>query len=181
MVDFPASGTPMTGAGPAPATASRRALIAAGVGAAGLLAAGCTVDNPVSENKTPRAPAELAPDVAVATRALAEIKAVRVAVTRTVSRYPAARPGLIPLVSMHQAHEKSLADAVPERARPPSKPAPYAVPRRRAAALKRLATREQGLHATIDALALRAQSGDFARLLASMGAAVDQRLAVWPQ
>jgi hypothetical protein len=36
------------------------------------------------------------------------------------------------------------------------------------------------LHDTLDTLALRAQSGDFARLLASMGAGVQQQLAGWP-
>jgi hypothetical protein len=53
------------------------------------------------------------------------------------------------------------------------------VPRKRATALRRLSHREQHLHDTLDALALRAQSGDFARLLASMGAGIGQRLAVW--
>jgi hypothetical protein len=80
---------------------------------------------------------------------------------------------------MHRAHEKSLADAVPARARPSATPAAYAVPRKGDVALTRLAAREQRLHDILDALALRAQSGDFARLLASMGAAVSQQLTVW--
>ena len=54
------------------------------------------------------------------------------------------------------------------------------MPRRREPALTRLTVTEQKLHDTLGALALKAQSGDFARLLASMGAAIDQRLAVWP-
>ena len=59
-------------------------------------------------------------------------------------------------------------------------PAPYAVPRNRDKAVKALEVHEQKLHDTLDGLALRAQSGQFARLLASMGAAVHQRLAEWP-
>lgn len=151
-------------------------------GMAGLVASGCTVNNPVSDDKTPTKPAALAPDVAVATRALAEIKAVRAAVASTQTRFPATRSQLAAVAKMHQAHERSLADAVPDRAAATGSadPAPYAVPRKREAALGKLAAREQQLHDTIDGLALRAQSGDFARLLASMGAAVSQQLAGWP-
>ena len=154
--------------------------MAAGAGVTGLAAAGCTVDNPVTKDKTPKPTADLAPDVAVASRALTEITAVREAAARTLSRHPGTRPALAPVVRMHRAHETSLADAVPRQARPTATPAPYAVPRRREVALQRLASRERRLHRTLDTLALRAQSGDFARLLASMGTAVDQRLAGWP-
>jgi hypothetical protein len=53
------------------------------------------------------------------------------------------------------------------------------VPHRRDRAVSALAVREQRLHDRLDQLAVRAQSGQFARLLASMGAALHQRLAVW--
>ena len=147
---------------------------------AALGATGCSVDNPVSEEKRPTPPAELTPDVAVATRALAEITAVRAAVSGTLARYPDERAQLRPLVQMHRAHQVTLVDAVPERARPTARPIPYVVPRRRGAALRKLATREQRLHDSLGLLALRAQSGGFARLLASMGAATSQRLSSWP-
>jgi hypothetical protein len=176
VVDFPAPGT-LSGRD---STLTRRSLIAGAAGMAALVASGCSVDNPVSHEKAPPTPGELAPDVAVATRALAEITAVRTAVTRTLSRYPDSRPQLRPLVRMHRAHEKTLVDAVPEQARPTAKPAPYVVPRKQKAALRKLATREQRLHDSLGRLALRAQSGDFARLLASMGSATSQRLSVWP-
>jgi hypothetical protein len=148
------------------------------LGLAALTTAGCSVDNPVDDD-APARPAELAPDVAVATRALREITAVRTAVESTLRRYPAARARLVPMAELHRAHEKTLVDAVPDRARRSESPTPYAVPRRRAAALEALTPREQQLHATLDDLALRAESGDFARLLASMGAGVAQQLAVW--
>lgn len=169
MVDLPAPGV------------SRRALMAAGAGAAGLVLGGCTLDNPVSGDASPRSPGRLAPDVAVATRALDEIRAVRAATSSTLSRFPAARGPLGALLAMHHAHEVSLADAVPVRARGKAAPARFVVARKRDVALRNLARREQRLHETLDALALRAQSGDFARLLASMGAAVGQQLARWPQ
>ena len=159
---------------------SRRSLIVVGAaGLAGLVASACSASDPVSDHEAPKSPPELTPDVAVATSALAEIRAVRSAVDKTLARFPESRPRLVPFGQMHRAHEKSLADAVPARAQPAATPAPYVVPRKRDVALTGLATREQRLHDTLDALALRAQSGDFARLLASMGAAVSQRLAVW--
>ncbi len=169
MVDLPASGS-----------LSRRLLIVGGAaGLAGLVASGCDVNNPVDDEKEPKATAELAPDVAVATSALAEIRALSTAVSSTLTRFPATRTRLASLVTMHRAHEESLADAVPERARATATAAPYVVPRRPEVALGKLAARERRLHGTLDGLALRAQSGDFARLLASMGAAVGQQLAVW--
>ena len=38
---------------------------------------------------------------------------------------------------MHRAHEATLVNAVPDRARTSASPAPYAVPREREAALRR--------------------------------------------
>ncbi len=176
MVDLPSSGSAIN---PGDLT-SRRSLIAGTVGLATLVVSGCSVDNPASDDKSPRSVAALAPDVAVATQALAEIRAVRAAVSSTLSRHRPARPDLAPLVLMHRAHETTLVDAVPERARPKNDPAPYVVPRKRAVAMRKLESREQRLHDTLAGLALRAQSGDFARLLASMGAGINQRLTVWP-
>lgn len=166
---------------------SRRAVLGGAAGLLGLVAttaAGCSVENPVTRRDAPRAPAALAPDVSVATRALAEIRAVAAAVDATVARFPGTRSRLASLAALHRTHEVSLADAVPDRATaaaspsasPTASPAPYAVPRDRDRALTALTAREQRLHDTLGALALQAQSGDFARLLASMGAAVSQRL-----
>ena len=176
MPDFPSSGTATN---PGDVT-SRRSLIAGTVGIAALVVTGCSVENPTSDDKEPRSAVGLAPDVAVATRALAEVRAMRDAVSGTLSRYPAGRPDLAPLVQLHRAHEKSLIEAVPARARPPAKPAPYVVPPKLAVAMRKLERREQRLHDALTGLALRAQSGDFARLLASMGAGITQRLTVWP-
>jgi hypothetical protein len=175
VVDFPASGAETRGRD----ALSRRSLIAGAAGLAALAVTACSTSGSTADDATPAAPAELAPDVAVATRALAEIRAVRAAASGTLSRYPAVRSRLAALVQLHEAHEATLTDAVPDRARTSASPAPYAVPRRRDAALRSLTTREQRLHDTLQALALRAQSGDFARLLASMGAGISQQLAVW--
>jgi hypothetical protein len=176
VLDFPSPGIAINPGD----VASRRSLIAGTVGIAAMVATGCSVENPTSADKAPRSAAGLAPDVKVAVRALAEIRAARAAVSRTMSRYPPVRPDLAALVQMHRAHEASLVDAVPAQARPETDPAPYVVPRRRAVALRKLESREQRLHDTLAGLSLRAESGDFARLLASMGAGISQRLTVWP-
>ena len=160
---------------------ARRTLLAVGVtGMAALGLAGCSDDDDGGGRTARATPARgVTPDVAVATAALGAIRATREAVVATQARYPATRAQLTALSRMHRAHEATLVDAVPDRARTSASPAPYAVPRRREAALRALRKREQHLHTSLDGLALRAQSGDFARLLASMGAAVDQRLAGW--
>lgn len=142
---------------------------------------GCSADRPFADaDQPPKSSAGLAPDVAVATTALAEIRAVRTAASSTLSHFPASRAKLAPLVKMHLAHEASLADAVPDRADTSATPTPYVVPQRSDAAFHKLAAREQQLHDHLGDLALKVQSGDFARLLASMGSAVSQRLVGWP-
>ncbi len=182
MADFPAEAPTVPGT---PRGPSRRTVIGAGLGLAGLAVAGCRADGTDDTGTgtpaaTPAPEPSLEPDVVVATTALAEVRALRQAATGTLTRFPDARATLAPLVALHQAHESALVDAVPERARPSASPAPYRVPRRRGRALSVLAARERGLHDTLGGLAVDAQSGRFARLLASMGAAVQQRLAQWP-
>lgn len=172
---------------PAPeATVSRRGLLLGGVGLLAL--AGCSGDDSGDDSgdsgngkNPPRDTSELAPDVAVATAALERIRATRAAVDATSARHPALGRELAGVTEMHAAHEESLVDAVPERARPDSPPATYTVPPRRRVAARRLAVAETELHEGLDELALRAESGDFARLLASMGAGIAQQLAGWPQ
>lgn len=168
------------------ATVSRRGLLLGGVGLLAL--AGCSGDDSEdsdngsgTEKNPPRGTPELAPDVAVATAALERIRATRAAVDATSTRHPELGRDLADVREMHAAHEASLVDAVPERARPDTPPATYAVPPRRRVAARRLAVVEGDLHEALDSLALRAESGDFARLLASMGAGIAQQLARWPQ
>jgi hypothetical protein len=175
VVDLP----PALSAPAAVARLSRRTVIAGVLGsAAGIAVTGCSDDGSTA-GKPSTSPAGMSPDVAVATTALAEIRAVREAVSATLARYPATRSVLGSLVTLHRTHEATLVDAVPDRASPSAAPAPYAVPHQREKALTTLARREQRLHDALDALAMRAQSGQFARLLASMGAALHQRLFEW--
>lgn len=171
----------MVDTSPSRRTLTRRALVGGlGAGAAVALLPGCSVDTPLRDGDQ-REPRPLAPDVAVATTALAELRAARRAVADTTRRFPQLQSALAPVRSMHRTHETSLADAVPAGADPVGQAAPYAVPRRRAAALAALEERERQLHDRLATLAAQAQSGEFARLLASMGAGVQQRLAAWPR
>lgn len=163
-----------------PGTVTRRTLVAGAAGLAVLATPGCS--GPSTSGGSPAAQPSATPalsaDVAVATQALAEIRAVRTAVSGTLERYPATRVRLAAWERLHEAHEDSLVDAVPDRALPQASAAPYVVPKDRTVALSVLTDREERLQARLDALALRARSGEFARLLASMGAAIGQRLAV---
>jgi len=162
------------------AKATRRTVLAGLVGGAVLTSLAACSNEPHPGTRRPDEPAGLAPDVAVATAALAEIRAARAAVAATIRRFPATRPDLGALVQLHTTHAATLADAVPPRASTSPAPVRYAVPHHRDKALTVLAAHEQHLHDSLDGLALRAQSGQFARLLASMGTAVHQRLAAWP-
>ncbi|MBV9831891.1 MAG: hypothetical protein JOZ82_09870 [Marmoricola sp.] len=151
---------------------SRRAVMGLSVASVAALA-GCS-DTSVATPSVHAATkaASVTPDVRTATAALAAIRSAHAAVRATAQRFPAARAQLAGLDAMHTAHERSLVDAVPAQARSSAPPSAYAVPARRPAALQRLAATEVRLHDALQALALTAESGEFARLLASMAAAV---------
>jgi hypothetical protein len=154
---------------------SRRGVI--GLGLVGLgTAAGCSNGSSPSHPQQAR-PAAVTPDVRTATAALAAVRTVLLAIDETGKRFPATRVPLAGLRAMHAAHERSLVGAVP-RAAATTRTTPKAVPGNRAAALAQLRASETRLHATLQALAVRAQSGDFARLLASMSAAVSTHLTL---
>lgn len=144
-----------------------------------MLATGCAVNNPFSDEKTPAAEAvrELAPDVAVAVEAVTRIEVAAAAVAATTEAHPALATRLAGLTGLHDAHLTAVRDAVPDRVdvSPATPPAP--VPPKPAVALARLVAAERTLHGQLTALALRAESGPFARLLGSMAAGVSQQLA----
>ncbi len=184
------SATPSRAQLPSRARLSRRSLLAAGASGGLVALAACdplsAIDPPsrtgsASGSPEPQGVPSLRPDVALATLALAEISAVRHAVTRTQRRFPRRTGELGAVVSMHRTHESALADAVPEGAEPATQPPAYAVPADAALALQRLRVREEQLLARLDSLAVDAESGSFAGLLASMGAGVAQRVATWPR
>jgi hypothetical protein len=162
---------------------SRRAVlgVGAGLGVAGV--AGCSVDNPLNNpltaEDTPAAKAtrDLAPDVAVAVQAVTLVRAAEAAVAATGKTYPALADRLTSLLQAHRAHLAAVVDAVPDGVdTSPTGGAAYAVPATAADALRQLTTAEHNLHDALIGLALRAQSGVFARLLGAMAAALSQQL-----
>lgn len=177
MSPRPSSASPVRSPGP-----SRRALLALGAGLTGavtLVAAGCSVENPFSDQTTPAAEAvrDLSPDVAVAVEATTLIRGVQAAVGATTTAFPATAPALSGLAAMHAAHLAAVEDAVPDRVDTSAGGAAYQVPATRAAARTRLLAAERTHHDQLVGLAMRAESGPFAGLLGQMAASVSQHLA----
>jgi hypothetical protein len=161
----------------ADAAPQRRTVLLAGAGAgAAVLLAGCTLNNPFDSSKTPAAKAvrDLAPDVAIAVRAVVLIREQQYLLTETVIAFPALATRLAPLRALHQTHIDTLVAAVPKQVDTSAKPASVEVPTSRQNALLNAAAGETGLRDQLDNLALTAESGQFARLLGSIGAAISQ-------
>lgn len=178
----------MPAAAPEPSALSRRAVMAgvtAGV-AAGLAAGtlgGCASGSTSARASRRDATPEVSPDVAVAAAALQAITRTSGAVGRTARRHPQLKAGLAGLAALHAAHLRMLQDAVPARHRRDATagPPPATVPHHPPAALAAVAHAERDLRAQLEGFAVRARSGEFARLLAAMSAAVGQQLAVLPR
>jgi hypothetical protein len=171
--------TPQTRLGPG-ARLTRRALLGTSVLGAGVLgvASGCAVNNPLSDESTPAAQAtrDLAPDVAVAVQAVTLVRTAQAAVRRTGQVHPPLEARITGLAAMHAAHLAALVDAVPEGVDTTATGPAYAVPAGADGALAGLTAAERSLHDSLVGLALRAESGAFARLLGSMAAAGSQQL-----
>lgn len=166
--------TPQTRAGRG-ARLSRRAALGLGV----VTVAGCSLNNPLHEDKTPAAEAvhDLAPDVAVAVRAATLMRGAQAAVDDTAERHSQLATKLAGLRAAHRAHLHAVADAVPDGVDTSSGTGPaYVVPAGPARALTQLTATERSVHDELVGLALRAESGPFARLLGSMAAALSQQL-----
>jgi hypothetical protein len=154
---------------------TRRSALALGVlGIAG----GCALNNPLSDGETPaaRAVRDLAPDVAVAVQAVTLVRGAQAAVRNTGERHPQLGSRLAPLITMHQVHLDAVVRAVPDGVDTSAAGPAYVVPARPAAAVAGLVAAERSLHDGLVGLALRAESGPFARLLGSMAAAVSQQI-----
>ncbi len=150
------------------------------VGAVGVTLTGCSLNNPFSTERTPAAEAvrDLSPDVAVAVEAVTLLLAAGAAVEATTAAYPTLDPRLSGFAATHRAHVAALSAAVPDRVDVSTDPTPYVVPPTRPAALAAVRRSETSLQDQLVGLALRAESGPFARLLGTMSAAVSQQLAV---
>lgn len=169
-----------------PASVSRRTAIGGVAAVTAAVAAGCTgEDSGPGTTAAPRRSGPPSPDVALAAAVLVDEQAMLDRVLATARRYPRLAGTLAEARTAHRAHVALLTRAVPEDDRPGSpsaSPSVPAAPRRRpvvpadpGAALAVLATAESRLTAVDQRSALAAESGPFARVLASMAAAAAQQ------
>ncbi|KRF36377.1 hypothetical protein ASG94_02640 [Nocardioides sp. Soil805] len=143
--------------------------------ASGLLA-GCTLDPPSAEPAA-GAPEDPEPDadVLLLGTVLAALDDTVALVTATLARHPRLAGDLQPLVDVHAAHRAVLDEAADVEQDTTDVPT---VPGRQELALDRVRRAETRLAGALRAATGTAQSGDFARALASMAASVTQHLSV---
>lgn len=164
-------------------------------GLAGLVVAtgtGCTartddpgrVSSPASTPGTTEAPSPVPavdPDVALAATVLAQERAVLARVEATVAAQPRLARRLAGTRAVHAAHVTLLGQATPPEDTPSAaspQPDPAPVPRGRRGALLALVEAEEELGAALQEAAFAAESGAFARVLASAAAASAQQAVV---
>jgi hypothetical protein len=165
-------------------TTRRRVLRApAAAVAAGLVAAGCDLSgssDPGAGTTSPSAPGGTPeptttpttdPDEALVARVRTEVAGAAALVAAAGTGRPALARELAPLARLHRRPLQALpgaeAEAPPDQVRGDA-----------SAALRRVRAREAGLQTALAEAAVEASSGPLAALLASMSAAVAQRLAV---
>ena len=163
---------------PPPRLTRRSALGAAGLVSLGVVATGC--DDPAA---TPSARAtvrstEMTHDVALAVDLVAGVQRSVTLTADVVRRFPLLRPSLRPLLETQRAHLALLAEAVPEQAMPTPSATRIPAGTDRAAARARVLRSARVRREAFNAAAVKAESGQFARVLASMGAGLAQHLAV---
>lgn len=165
---------------------SRRAGLAGLAATLGTLAMGCTTDAGGSGDRSPgpgaaepsRTPVGPDPDVALAETVRAAEQDLLDRIDAVVTAYPGLRGRLEPTRTAHEAHVALLAEASPSGSPSPSPStttAPYRAAGSRTAALTALSRRETRLALLDKQSAFSAQSGAFARVLASMAAAAAQQ------
>lgn len=158
---------------------SRRTAIGATLAGtlAGPALAGCTGDAPAGE-PTPGRVTEPEPDadVVLLGSVLAALDGTAALVAATADRHPGLVSRLRPLEDVHARHRAVLDEAAAEVEQGASD-AP-GVPGRPAPALDRVRRAEGRLVGTLSRATGAAQSGDFARALASMAASLTQHLTV---
>jgi hypothetical protein len=152
----------------------RRGFLLAGAAGGAALLSGCGLNNPFSSTPASEAVRELAPDVGSAVRAVLALRGQLALLAATGDRYPGLRPRLDAAVTAHRAHVDRLVDAVPDHVDTSATDAPAQVVGGRPAALRTALRGELRLQRTIDDLAVRAESGAFARLLGSVAASSAQ-------
>lgn len=171
------------------AALSRRAAL---LGAVGTATTACSPYDLQTQQRRPVRPsptkarvAAVDPDVELATSVVAAARTLLHQIDATMRRHPRLERVLTKTREVHEAHVSLFEEAVPtdtgSAADGPSSDAgatdPGPVPGDPARALQVVATAEDGLALTAKQAAFAAQSGAFARVLASMAAAAAQQSA----
>lgn len=182
----PAPDAPSAGSAAGSALPRRAVLGGLAAGALVAVAGGCTAGSPqpdadASGGTATTPPREVSPDVALAVSAVERIGRVADLLDRTVAHHRRLRHPLAGLAALHAAHLRLLRQAVPddqEQQPGAGTRRPRGAPHDAHAALRSVLHAERSLRPQLEGLAVRAESGEFARLLAAMSAAVGQQLAV---
>lgn len=169
------------------------------LGAVGTTTAACSPYELQTQRRRPPRPGpspsraevrEVDPDVPLATAVVAAERALLDLVAASTRRHPRLERVLAGARAVHEAHVALFEDAVPRGEPTPSSdptaaesiattvPGPGEVPRDRLRALRSVASAEDALALTAKQAAFAAQSGAFARVLASIAAAAAQQSAV---
>jgi hypothetical protein len=156
----------------APAAAVAAGLVAAGCDLSGSSDPGAGTTSPTASGAPEPTVAPTAdPDEALVARVRTEVAGAAALVSAAGTGRPGLARQLVPIVRLHRRHLQALpgdeAEAPPEQLRGDA-----------SAALRRVRAREARLQTALADAAVEASSGPLAALLASMSAAVAQRLAV---
>jgi hypothetical protein len=167
---------------PHPPAISRRAALVAAVGAAAAGTA-CTPDpaDPDTGRRSRERAAEPLPDVTLAATVVADEQELLELIDAALARHPRLERVLAVARAAHAAHVTLLEDAAPPSAVPspaPTAPGRVRVPGDPARAVRAIARREDELALVDKRSAFAAESGAFARVLASMAASAAQQAVV---
>lgn len=152
---------------------SRRTTIAL-VLAAPLTLAACELDPP-TDSSPAAVPPEPVPDAELLASARGAIMTMVGSVDTAIAAHPRLRPGLAPWLTLHAAHLAVLEDGSQGGSQDDSVETPPPAGTA-ASAIEALRSQEAGLARDLAEAARQAASGDLARALASMSAALRQRL-----
>jgi len=131
-----------------------------------VVVAGCATTTTPSTSSPPDA------DVPAAREATALTRDAITTITATIARHPGLAQQLQPVLAMHRAHLRRLRSVNPGATIAPTPAKVPPAPRR---ALARVRAADATRATRLEALAGAAHSGGFARMLASMAAAIAQR------
>lgn len=168
-----------------PSRPTRRSVLAAALAVPAVSAAGCTLSDPASSGRATRESPDVDPDVVLLEEVSQEAAEVVALYEGVIDEHRSLRRDLSPLLAAHRAHVDALGHAAPSEDAGSDKGgdrtgrgaaasrAPH-VPRRPEQAVRRLQSTERATSDRLLEATRQAESGGFARLLASMSASSAQ-------